>query len=151
MKLTITTALLLAFSLWAGAQDKGDLAACLRAVLETPEVNAPLKTGWAGQEQIYLRHSSHTAANPPLFTRLFEQLQAEDLEGLTYKFSLVEPGEAAYLPSESRDSGIIEVGGGFRGGRMVLTLFAWHPNDVRQQLNRSFILEQRNEQWELAQ
>ncbi len=151
MKLTITTVFLLAFSLYAGAQNKEDLASCLRAVLETPEVGAPLKTGWAGHEQIYLRHSSHTAANPPLFTRLFEQLQAEDLEGLTYKFSLVEPGEAAYLPSESRDSGIIEVGGGFRGDRMVLTLFAWYPNDARQQLNRSFILEQRNEQWKLAQ
>lgn len=150
MKSTLNIIALLALPLLAIAQDKTDLAQCIQATLEYPEVAEVLRVEWARQEKVYLRHNAITMANPPLFTRLFKQLRDADLEGADFDIHLIRPGEEGFLPSEARDSGIIEIGGAFRGDRMSITLFAWFPNDPRQKLSEAYVLERHKDGWKVV-
>ncbi|MCR9102730.1 MAG: hypothetical protein NXI25_22445 [bacterium] len=150
MKATLTILALLALPFLSAAQDKADLAQCIRATLEYPEIAEVLEAEWANQEKVYLRHSAITMTNPPHFTRLFKQLQHSDLEGMDFEVHLVQPGEEGFMPSEARDSGIIDISGAFRGDRMSITLFAWFPNNPRQKLSEAYVLERYEDGWKVV-
>lgn len=151
MKYTLTTIALLTLPLLSLAQDKADLAQCIQSALAYPEVAEVIRSEWVNQEKVYLRHSAVTMTNPPLFTRLFGQLQNADFKGIDYEVHLVQPGEAGFLPSEARDSGIIEIGGAFRGDRMSISLFAWFPNNPRQKLSEAYVLERYEDGWKVVE
>ncbi|MEQ8705010.1 MAG: hypothetical protein RIC19_13880 [Phaeodactylibacter sp.] len=150
MKATLLIIALGALPFLATAQDKADLAQCIQATLEYPEVAEVLQSEWAGQEIVYLRHNAITMTNPPHFTRLFKQLRDTDLEGMDIDVHLIFPGEEGFLPSEARDSGIIEIGGAFRGDRMSITLLAWFPNNPRQKLTEAYVLERYKDSWKVV-
>lgn len=150
MKATLLIIALGALPFLATAQDKADLAKCIQATLEYPEVAKVLQAEWADQEAVYLRHDAITMANPPHFTRLFKQLRDSDLEGIDFEVYLIFPGEEGFLPSEARDSGIIDISGAFRGDRMSITLLAWFPNNPRQKLNEAYVLERYEDSWKVV-
>ena len=151
MKATLTNLALLILPFLTAAQDKADLAQCIKATLAYPEVAEVIRAEWAHQEKVYLRHGAITMANPPPFTRLFQQVQAADLEGMDFEVHLLQPGEEGFMPSEARDNGIIEISGAFRGDRMSITLFAWHPNDPRQKLSEAYVLERYEYGWKVVE
>lgn len=150
MKATLTILALFTLPFLAAAQDKADLAQCIQATLDYPEIAEVIEAEWANQEKVYLRHSAITMANPPHFTRLFKQLQNTDLAGMDFEVHLVQPGEEGFIPSEARDSGIIDISGAFRGDRMSITLFAWFPNNPRQKLSEAYVLERHEDSWKVV-
>ncbi|MBV6654596.1 MAG: hypothetical protein KI786_12600 [Mameliella sp.] len=151
MKTTLTIFALLALPFLTVAQNKADLAQCIQATLEYREVSDILTAGWANQEKVYLRHGAMTMANPPHFTRLFKALTDVDLQGTKFDVQIILPGEEGFLPSEARDRGIVDVSGAFRGDRMSITLFAWLPEDPRQQLSEAYVLERYEDGWRVVE
>jgi len=145
----ILPALIALFSLAVGySQDKADLAEALVAAFKQPDMQQQLETGWQGVSILYFHHSPVSEASPSTFTRLFKALEEKDLGAFPKPVHLTVAEKEKSLPSES---GAFLIHGTFRGSRLSLSAVATLPDNPRQRLTASFILEEQSGRWQVLQ
>lgn len=142
--------LLLLFLLFMGsllAQTSSDVAACLRACLETPGMKTAFTQEWGELRPLYLRkREAPGIGNRPTDDAL-NQLAAADFQGLPWEVIPATREEISQLPAEEAEFGVLEASIGFREGQAAASFFINLPRYPRKWMSCSFLLEKRGAQW----
>lgn len=132
-------------------QSAESLAKALQTALGQPEVEEALQTYWPEGTAFYLRADEGQSQLKSSFSQAFAALQPGDVETPQGRgFNSLFPGEESQLPAESRDWGIIDLGGTFRSDVLSLHFFATLPGG-RQQMLGSYVLRQSGGSWAIEQ
>ena len=142
--------LLLLFFLFKGsllAQTSSDVAACLRACLETPGMKTAFTQEWGTLRPLYLRKRGVPGSSNRPTDEQVNRLTAEDFQGLPWMVVPVTQEEIYQLPRDEVEFAIFEAGIGFREGHATVNLFINLPRYPRKWRTASFLLEKEGEKW----
>lgn len=142
--------LLLLFPLFSGAlsaQSDTEVAACLRACLQVPELEAAFTQEWGALRPLYLRKRENPSIGSRPTDKQFDLLTAADFRSLPWEVIPVTREDIQNLPLEEAEFGILEAGIEFRGERATAGLFINLPRYPRQWMSCSFLLQKEGGQW----
>ena len=146
--------LLLLFPLFGSplfAQSKTEVAACLRACLLAPELEAAFTQEWGDLRPLYLRKREAPGIGNRPIDQQINQLTAADFQGLPWEVIPVTPEEIKQLPAEEAEFGVFEAGIGFREETATVNLYVSLPRYPRKWIAASFFLYNEGEEWVATQ
>ncbi|MCB0583762.1 MAG: hypothetical protein KDD06_00310 [Phaeodactylibacter sp.] len=133
------------------SQPAAEVASCLRACLQAPEMEAAFTQEWGELRPLYLRKREAPGIGNRPIDKAFDQLNASDFLGLPWEVRPVTEEEIKQLPAEEARFGILEASVGFREDRATANLFVHLPQYPRKWLSGSFLLENQDGQWSIIQ
>ena len=146
--------LLLLFPLFGSplfAQSKTEVAACLRACLLAPELEAAFTQEWGDLRPLYLRKREVASIGNQSIDEQLNQLTGADFQGLPWEVIPATPEEILQLPAEEAQFGVLEASIGFREEKAVVNFYVNLPNNARKWLTASFLLQKEDGQWAITQ
>ena len=129
------------------SQSDHDVADCLRACLQAPELETAFTQEWGALRPLYLRKRGVPGSNNRPTDEQVNRLTAEDFQGLPWMVVPVTQEEIYQLPRDEVEFAIFEAGIGFREGHATVNLFINLPRYPRKWMTASFLLEKEGEKW----
>ncbi len=129
------------------AQSGTEVASCLRACLQVPELEAAFTQEWGALRPLYLRKREAPGIGNRPVDEQAHLLTADDFQGLPWEVIPLTEEEIRQLPLDEIEFGVLEADIGFREGRAVANFFINLPHYPRRWMACSFLLENQGGQW----